>query len=89
MKLDTLALFEPVAAVAVDDDEDVFLRTDEICGLELLCAVDDDDDELDTFKGDVENEPFTSFSLDVVSCGALGFGDMILVCRFLVSLAYC
>jgi hypothetical protein len=87
MKVDTFALFEPPAAVVVDD-EDAFLRTDEICVFELVCAVDDDDDELDTFKGDDENEPLISFSLDVVSCCAFGFDEMILVCRFLVILAY-
>lgn len=88
MKVDTFALFEPAVAVVVDD-EDAFLSTDEICVFKLGCALDDDGDELDTFKGDDENEPLISFSLDVVSCCAFGFDEMILVCRFLVILAYC
>lgn len=83
---DTLALFETVAVVV--DDEDAFLSTDEICVFKLGCALDDDGDELETFRGDDENDPLISFSLDV-SCCALGFDEMILVCRFLVSLAYC
>lgn len=87
MKVDTFALFELVAAVVVDDEE-AFLSMDEICVFELFCALDDGGDELDTLRGD-DNEPFISFSFDVVSCCALEFDEVILVCRFLVILAYC
>lgn len=88
IKADTFALFELVAATVVDN-EDAFLSTDEICVFELFCALDDDGDELDTLRGDDENEPLISFSFDVVSCCALEFDEVILVCRFLVILAYC
>jgi hypothetical protein len=87
MKADT-TFFAPVDAVAVDCDalevemEAAFLSTDETCG--LFCATDRDDEEVGdvfvtTLSDDVENEPlFSSFE-----------DEMILFCRFLVTLAYC
>lgn len=93
MKADT-TFFVPVDKVAVDCEavvveiEAATLSTDETCG--LFCTTDIDDEEVGdefvtTLSDDDENEPLFSFSLDVVSLE----DEMILLCRFLVILAYC
>lgn len=93
MKADT-TFFVPVDEVAVDCDaveaemEAATLSTDETCG--LFWATDSDEEEVGdefvtTLSDDDENEPLFSFSLDVVSLE----DEMILLCRFLVTLAYC
>lgn len=95
MKVDnTFELFDTVVAAVVDGvDEEVeaaILSTD-IGGLFVTPDMDEDDvgeEFVATFNEGGENEPLFSFSLDVVSLFEFDDDDeMILFCRFLVSLA--